>query len=190
MKQLQKISRPTGARSGMTLIEMMISVGISVLILGVTMSLIVFSAQTFLTLGNYNDLNYKSRNALDVMTKDFRESKHLIGYVSNSTVQRLIFTNLSGTSPSGFSYNYTNVTSANGTLTRAWGAQNTVMLSNIDNLTFHLFTRNPNTNFTFYPTTDSTVTKLIDVSWKCSRQIYGVKLNTESIQTAKIVVRN
>ena len=32
--------------------------------------------------------------------------------------------------------------------------------------------------------------KLIDVSWKCSRKIMGEKLNTESVQTAKIVIRN
>jgi hypothetical protein len=30
----------------------------------------------------------------------------------------------------------------------------------------------------------------VDVSWKCSRQILGEKVNTESVQTAKIVMRN
>jgi len=28
------------------------------------------------------------------------------------------------------------------------------------------------------------------VSWKCSRTILGAKINTESVQTAKIVLRN
>jgi hypothetical protein len=31
---------------------------------------------------------------------------------------------------------------------------------------------------------------MIDVSWKCSREILGAKINTESVQTAKIVIRN
>jgi hypothetical protein len=30
---------------------------------------------------------------------------------------------------------------------------------------------------------------LIEVSWICSRQIFGKKVNTESVQTAKIVIR-
>jgi hypothetical protein len=32
--------------------------------------------------------------------------------------------------------------------------------------------------------------KLVDVSWLCSRKILGRKVNTESVQTAKIVMRN
>ena len=32
--------------------------------------------------------------------------------------------------------------------------------------------------------------KLLDVSWRCSRKVLGQKLNTESVQTSKIVIRN
>jgi len=33
------------------------------------------------------------------------------------------------------------------------------------------------------------VAKVIDVSWVCSRTIFGRKENTESVQTARIVIR-
>ena len=36
---------------------------------------------------------------------------------------------------------------------------------------------------------DRTNCKLIAVSWVCSRTILGSKMNTESVQTAKIIIR-
>ena len=190
MKLLVKISRPMGGRMGAMLMELLVGITLGMIILGTAMSLIIFAAQTFVALGNYDDLNYKSRNALDVMTEDIRQSKHLVSYVSNSTVQQLTFTNLAGASTASFSYNYNNATGSNGTLFRVWGGRSTLLLSNIDSLAFHFSTRNPSNNFTFYSTTDPTLAKMVDVSWSCSRKIYGSKINTESVQTAKIIVRN
>jgi len=37
---------------------------------------------------------------------------------------------------------------------------------------------------------DINACKLINMTWKCSRTIFGSKRNTESIQTAQIVLRN
>ncbi len=48
----------------------------------------------------------------------------------------------------------------------------------------------------FYPATNSSgvydpsICKLINMSWKCSRTILGSKMNTESVQTAQVVLRN
>jgi prepilin-type N-terminal cleavage/methylation domain-containing protein len=191
MKLLQKTSCPTAAQSGLTFIEMMISVVIGASVMAVILWLSIFFARTFMGLQNYDDLNRQGRIAIDIMTRDIRQSEHLISYSSNGTMQLLVFTNLPGSSPSGFSYRYIPSTNAHGTLTRTWGAQNTVLLSNIDNLSFALSQRNPSNNFTFYPATDPADTKLIDVSWICSLPLSGSGLtNTESIQTAEIVVRN
>jgi prepilin-type N-terminal cleavage/methylation domain-containing protein len=177
-----------GARSGMTLMEMVVSLAAGSLIVGVAVILFIFSARTYVSLGVYDDFNRKSRNALDVMTADIRQSKHLTGYVSNSVLQQLVFTNMPGAAVSGFSYTYTNST---GTLSRSWGAQNKILLTNLITLSFSLSQRNPATNFTFVATSDPTVTKLINVTWICSRQVSGtVAIDSEDIQTAKIVVRN
>ncbi|MEJ2010407.1 MAG: hypothetical protein P8Z30_20015, partial [Acidobacteriota bacterium] len=72
-----------------------------------------------------------------------------------------------------------------------------VLLTNCEYLAFGISQRNPSNEFCFYPATNTTTSKLdpslcklVDVSWKCSREIFGKKVNTESVQTAKIVMRN
>jgi hypothetical protein len=66
----------------------------------------------------------------------------------------------------------------------------TTFLTNCDYFQFDFYQRNPSNNFAFYPTTNIVEIKMIDVDWRCSRQIEGVKINTESIQTARITIRN
>jgi hypothetical protein len=68
-----------------------------------------------------------------------------------------------------------------------------MMMTNCDYLSFNTYMRVPTTNFTFTPVGSSTnQTKLVSVSWRSSRQVYGFgnRLNTESVQTANIVSRN
>jgi hypothetical protein len=46
------------------------------------------------------------------------------------------------------------------------------------------------TTFEQFPTSAAAGNcKLVSVSWICSRSILGSRLNTESVQTAKIVIR-
>jgi hypothetical protein len=70
------------------------------------------------------------------------------------------------------------------------GQPDTVLLTQCDTLFFDLSQRNPSNNFTFYPISDPRTAKLVDVTWTCSRQLLQAKVNTESVQTAKIVIRN
>jgi hypothetical protein len=73
------------------------------------------------------------------------------------------------------------------------------LLTNCDLFSFSLYDRVPNitsTNVSFYGSTnssgqvDSSVCKVINFTWKCSRSLLGTKCNTESVQTAQIVLRN
>lgn len=188
MKFSTKICRPAGARSGMTLIEMVFSVAIGVVIMGVAIALIIFSARTFLALSNYDDLTRKSRFALDRLSADIRTSQRLFSFASNSTMQQIVLTNMPGSSSSIVTYTYART---NGTITRTLGGLDTVLVSNIDSLNFVMSTRSPSNNFQFYPTTNPAATKLINVSWKCSRPFWGTAMiNSDSIQDAKIVIRN
>jgi Tfp pilus assembly protein PilV len=69
----------------------------------------------------------------------------------------------------------------------------TTLLTNCDTLSFYLYTRYPTNNLQFNSATnvsDINETKLINVDWRCSRNIMGTKYNTESIQTAQITIRN
>ncbi|HLP76194.1 MAG TPA: hypothetical protein VK327_04685, partial [Candidatus Paceibacterota bacterium] len=76
------------------------------------------------------------------------------------------------------------------TLSRVKNGQTTVLLRQCDYLCFGIFQRNPSNDFNFYPASSWTSAKLVNVSWRCSRQIFQKKVNTESVQTARIVIRN
>jgi hypothetical protein len=87
-----------------------------------------------------------------------------------------------------------------GTVTMAKTGQPTVTnLTQCDRWDFAFYQRTPwvtGTNIIFYPATNSagsldlSLCKLISMSWKCSRAIMGAKIDTESVQTSEIVLRN
>ena len=177
---ISRENRPTS--KGWTLMEMLVSVTLGSLVFTVIGYLTIFTANSFSAMGNYADLDRASRNTLDVMSREIRGAKS----VGSWNTSNLTLTNADGTL---FSYNYD---SSAATLTRKWGSETTVLLSGCDYFYFHIYQRNPTNNFSFpyYSTNSPYVTKLVDVSWKCSRKILGQKVNTESVQTAKIVIRN
>ncbi len=170
------------ARRGWTLVEMMVGIGAGSLLLGAVAQITVFTARSFVAMGNYADLDRASRNALDVMSREIRCAKS-VGSFSTSSLQ---LTNIDGTV---FSYTYNPSTSK---VTRNFGSESTVLLTGCDYFYFHIFFRNPTNQFWFVnsSTNQPYLTKLVDVSWKCSRKILDQKVNTESVQTAKIVIRN
>ena len=133
-------------------------------------------------MGNYADLDRYSRNALDVLSREIRQAKS----VGSWSTSRLVLTNMDNTV---FSYTYDQ---SAGTLTRQWGSDRNVLLTGCDYFYFHIWQRNPTNGFWFpYSSTNQPyITKLVDVSWKCSRKILDQKVNTESVQTAKICIRN
>ena len=170
------------ARSGMTLIELVVAVGIATIVFAAVGSLAMFTSRSFVAMGNYNDLDRNSRNALDRMSRDIRQARQLTAY----TPTKLSFLQQDGTT---LTFNYD---SGAGTLVRKVGSASAVLLTGCDFLTFHISQRNPSNNFSFYPVsgTNYSTAKMIDVNWRCARQILGKKVNTESVQTAKIVLRN
>jgi hypothetical protein len=166
--------------SAMTLMEMMVSFGIATLFVlwVISFTSITFSQGIF-ALGNYTDLNTKSRRTLDTLTRDIRSAAALTSYTTNS----ITMTNSDGTS---FSYTWDG-----SRFTRVYGGVSTMLMSNCDYLCFGIYQRNPTNSYSFVSATNAiNQTKLIDVQWRCSRQYLGAKLNTESVQTARIVIRN
>jgi len=166
--------------SGMTLPEMMIAVLVGSIVFAAVATLSIFGARSFVAMGNYADLDQASRNALDVMSRDIRQTKALNTFSATKLVFQDTDTN---------TLTYTYDPSAR-TLTRLKGTERTILLKQCDYLNFDISQRNPSNQFNFYPASSAATAKLIDVSWKCSRTILGAKINTESVQTAKIVIRN
>ena len=180
--------KPSKARcGGFGLVDMLVGITVSSIILTALISFTVYAAKSLAAMTNYVDLEQKSQNALDTMTSDIRATKFLVRY-DTRLLNGVTITNaltFKDWDNQDLTFNYDN-----NVLLRQKGGQNTVLLTNVDYLSFQIFKRNPVPNtYDQYPTSDATNCKLISVSWICSRTILGSRLNTESVQTAKIVIR-
>lgn len=177
-----------------TLVEVMVTLGIATLFV---MGLIIFTTITFqqgiFSIGNYTDLNSKSRRTLDIMSRDIRNANGIWEYDKGSFY--CFSTGVGVTNNDGSCVAYTwDGESQLRRWTRSPGSTSwkpTVVLTNCDYIRFNVYQRNPKTNYSFVSSwAIPDQTKLIDVSWRCSRSYIGRKLNTESVQTARIVMRN
>jgi prepilin-type N-terminal cleavage/methylation domain-containing protein len=189
MKFLPSIREPQTQRrrSAFTLPEMLVSSGIGGIVLAAVAALSIFSSRSFVAIENYMDLDRASRNALDQLTREIRQTIALTGFATNE----LIFTDFDTNT---LRFAWSPVTKQ---LTRTKSGTTKVLLAQCDYLSFNISQRNPIPGqFNFYPATNTSgvytpsLCKLVDVSWRCSRQILQKKVNTESVQTAKIVLRN
>jgi Tfp pilus assembly protein PilW len=176
-------------RRGFTLIEAVVAFGLATLVMAVVASLIVYSARTFSAMGNYVDLDLHSRCALDIISREVRQATAVVDCRTNGSVSYITFTN---TDSSSFVKVSWNMDAATLSLEKT-GVAPQVVLTGCDRWRVWLYNRAPNissSNLTFNAATSLADCKLVNMSWKCSRRILGNKLNTESVQTAQIVLRN
>jgi len=170
-----------------TLIELMITLSISTLfVLGVITFTTITFRQGIFSIGNYTDLNRTSRQTLDIMSRDIRNASGLTYY----TYRIIGLTNDNG---SQFFYEWVGDKLLRWDNSKSGGSgwKSSVLMTNCDYLRFNIYQRNPTNDFNFVSASGNwNQTKLIDVSWRCSRTYIGQKLNTESVQTARIVMRN
>lgn len=168
------------SRRGYTLTEMLVAMfgGSTVL----TSMLVTFTmlSNNMVAITNYNELNQASRHTLDVMSRDLRNT----AVVTQLTSSQLTVTNVLTGDVVSYAWDGTN------DLVRTYNGVRTVMLTGCDTLVFEGFQRNPTNGLNFLEAGTPSEAKLISVSWRCSRQILGEKLNTESVQTARICIRN
>lgn len=187
---------PSRRRSaaGFTLMEMLVTMLAGSVIIGSLISLGIFTSRSFFMMGNYSDLDAQSRNAVDILGREIRNSSDLLAY-STTTPKYLFLTNATEGTSDMLVYN-----ASAGTLTliklyysSVTAPLDKTLLTHCDLFDFSLYDRAPDitaTNITFYAATNASTCKVINFSWKCSRQIFGTKLNTESVQTAQINLRN
>lgn len=173
------IRRPsTHARSGWTLVELMIAVALAAIVMGAVLATFIYVAKSFIIFGNYYDLDKDSRHTLDVFSRDIRSISNVTSFASSG----INFVDITGNQ---INYNW------NGSnFIRTYNGESQVMLKDCDYFNLNFYQRNVNTNFVFYTTSTKNEIKLVDVQWHCWRPVLGSKLTTESVQTAKIVVRN
>jgi Tfp pilus assembly protein PilW len=172
---------------GFVLSEILVVMGIStILILAIT-AFTMFTGRSFAAIFNYVDLDDANRVAMDQLSRDIRQANRVTDFTTNGY-------NLTLETPDDaggvWSLSYAYDPTAR-TLTRSMNSVSKVILRDCDTLNFDIRQRNPIAgSYDVYPvaTTISTA-KVIDVSWVCSRTIFGRKENTESVQTARIVIR-
>jgi len=167
--------------SGVTLVELLIAIGLTSLIAVVILILAVSTGRSFVEMVNYVDLDHNNRMALDIMTRDLRQVQSVVTVATNS----LAFLDMDGQS---LRYTYS---PSSQTLVRSKGGQDITLLDNCDKLQFSVYQRTPISNsFDLYPVMSTTNTKVVKVTWNCSRKLFGRTANTEQAQTARIVIRN
>ncbi len=182
---------PEGKRNaGFTLPEVMLSVGAGVLILVSVMTIFIFINRALDATGNYEELDRQSRRALDLMSQDIRQCGGMTAFSTSS----LSFTNLDG-SLLQYTWDSTNIlTYTNASTTLQGCPRGGLLLKGCNYLHFSIFQRNPisGTTMTFVPCASSNVNlvKCVVMDWVCRRTNYTSLTDSESVQTAKVVMRN
>jgi hypothetical protein len=179
----------SGHAAGFTLVEAMIAVGIGGLVMAVVASMSIYSARTFSAMSNYVDLDVHSRYALDVIAREVRQATAVVAAGTNGSVSYVTLTNVDTAASIRVAWNMDRATLS----LQKTDQPEKVVLTGCDRWKVWFYNRAPNvssTNLSFNQVTDLTTCKLMNMSWKCSRTIMGSKMNTESVQTAQIVLRN
>jgi len=167
-------------RAGFLLPETIIASAIVAMLVVAVVSFMFFSGRSFAALFNYVDLNDDNRVAIDQITRDVRQARRVAAYDTTT----LTLENLDGSL-----IVYTHDPGVR-TLTRREGSQTTVVLSDCERLTFDMGQRNiVGESYEVFPAATADTAKVINVAWVCTRTIFGSKQNSESVQTARIVIR-
>lgn len=164
----------------------MVGAGISSVLLASVAMLTYYSARSFAALANYTDLDMDSRHALDLMSREIRQANYLV----SGTPYRLVFnvpTHVGTTNSTTLSYQYSPTTQE---LTRTIDGRTDTLLKGCSFLRFDIFQRNPiGGTYDQYPTATPLTCKIVQLNWVCERTILGLAVNSESVQSAKIVIR-
>lgn len=168
-------------RAGSTLVEALISTGITALLILVLVSLTMFSGRAFAAFYNYVDLDDHNKIAMDTLTGDLRECNRLVAFTSTEIT-------MEDSDGVNITYTYNPVEQ---TLKRKKIGEPKTLLTGCDTLKFVVAQRNPvgGSYDEYHEAGNPATAKVVQVSWNCSRTILGQKVNTESVQTARIVIR-
>jgi Tfp pilus assembly protein PilW len=166
--------------AALTLMELMVATLISSILLATIMALTSYTARSFAAISNYVTLDRGSRNALDQLSMRIRESDGVIDYATN----RIRLSYHGG--PLIYSYH-----DDSKTLTETYDGETKVILRDCNSFTFEIFQRNAvGGTYDYYPAAlQTTEAKIVQITWNCSRRMINNLANSESVQSAKIVIR-
>jgi hypothetical protein len=152
------------------------------------MGLYLFSVKSMASMYNYCLLDQYNRQAMDQLTREVRQATQVLNYTTNSvTIQAANDDGSSSIVTYSFSPSTQKMlrTSSDGTCK--------LLLNNCSLLSFQLFTRCPsNGTFGVFPVALnnwSNTVKVLQLTWKTSMSLPGNIVNSENVQTARIVIR-
>jgi len=190
-KQLKRLPshRSTKRTRAMTLPEMMVAVAIGTMVLLGIVTIFMTSSVSFEAMGNYITMDLNSRQVMDQMSRDIRQSKNLVSYRNDSTAKSLAF-DLDG---AGTRLIYMWDPSEQKLSQWKTGEGSTMLLTNCVSFDFTVYDQVARTNgagvyFNTAPSVEAT--KSVEISWKCSKTILGKTITSEDMQQARIVIRN
>ena len=177
------------AKHAWTLVEMMVAVGIFSLGSASLMGLYVFSIKSMASMYNYAVLDQYNRLAMDLLTREIRQSKQVRAYTTNS-ITILAVDDTGTASDVRYSFNAGTKEMVRHNLS---DGTTKVLLNNCSLLQFDLFTRCPsNAVFGSFPVAInnwSNTVKVLQLTWKTSMTLPSGIVNSENVQTARIVIR-
>jgi hypothetical protein len=179
------VCRPTFTEdrhaAGFTITEFLVALAIAVVLLTGVVAFGLFSSESFAATLNYVDLSNSSKSALERVTRDIRGTRRLKTY----DAQDVTFEDVDG---ADLRWRYDPTAK---TLSRTKNGTTETVLTGCESVQFLIFQRTPMAgNYGNYPTADATTCKVVQVQWKCSRLLTGSRSNSESVRSAKVVMRN
>jgi prepilin-type N-terminal cleavage/methylation domain-containing protein len=174
---------PRSAR-GYTLVEMVVAVGVFSITGLALASVYLFAMKSFAAMGNYAVLDKANRQAMDLLTREVRQAKQVTAYSTNS------ITFVNGDS---LTVTYLFRPTTKQMVRSASDGTYQVLLDDCNLINFDLFQRNPiGGSYDIYPAAignwQQTV-KVVQLSWKTSRTMFNGLVQSENVQTARIVIR-
>jgi type II secretory pathway pseudopilin PulG len=180
---MERAIKAGGRRAGgFTLVELWFATAISVIVLTVVVSFSVYMSRSFAALGNYLDMERNSQRTMDMLTRDVRQAWGLAACDATRIVLK------ADTNGSQIIYQYS---PENQTLSRLGEGTAQILLRDCRSLSFSNYQRNPipGTFNQFPVATGPSEAKMVSVTWVCARHLTGQNTNSDSVQTAKIVMR-
>jgi type II secretory pathway pseudopilin PulG len=172
---------------GWTLLELMVAIGLFSICSIALGTIFLFSIKSFAAMANYSGLDRDNRAAMDTLTREIRQARLVTGYVTNAAGNSLSIKNGDG---QDVTYSFDSVRHQ---FRRTVNGASQLLLSDCSLLSFNLFQRTPKEgSFDMFPVAYGNYTqsvKVVQLTWKTSRQIPSGPVNSENIQTARIVIR-
>jgi prepilin-type N-terminal cleavage/methylation domain-containing protein len=175
-------------RQGWTLVEMMVAVGLFALVSMALMSTYIFGVKSMASMYSYALLDANNRNAMDQLTREIRQSKNVLAYTTNS----ITILTASDDGSDGLRVTYSFSPSTKKLLRTPEGGSSKLLLDNCSLLQFQLYTRCPSNVFGIFPVAVnnwSNTVKVLQLTWKTSVTKPDGIINSENVQTARIVIR-